>query len=135
MIRNAGTLDAEAIRALFHEYADGLGVDLSFQDFEAELADPFAVYEAVLLDEGGCAALRRVDEDTCELKRLYVREAARGAGLGRHLAEAMIAEARKRGYKRLLLDTLPSMAAARALYASLGFVEIAPYRFNPVPGT
>jgi len=123
------------VRDLFLEYAAGLDVDLSFQDFDAEVADPFAVYEAILLAEAGCAALRRVDEETCELKRLYVQPAARGGGLGRRLAEAAIAEARARGYRRLVLDTLPSMSAARALYASLGFREIEAYRYNPVHGT
>jgi GNAT superfamily N-acetyltransferase len=127
--------DAEAVRTLFLEYAAGLGIDLSFQGFEAEVADPFSVYDAVLLADGGCAALRRVDDETCELKRLYVRESARGSGLGRRLAEAAIAEARRRGYRRMVLDTLPSMTAARTLYTSLGFREIEAYRFNPVHGT
>ena len=135
MIRSAVPADADAIRVLFREYAAALDVDLSFQDFETEVADPFAVYETVLLAEEGCAALRRVDAETCELKRLYVREPARGSGLGRRLAEAAIAEAQGRGYKRLVLDTLPSMAAARALYATLGFRGIEAYRFNPIHGT
>jgi len=120
---------------LFREYADGLGVDLAFQDFDAELADPLGLYELVLLATGGCVALRRVDEGTCEMKRLYVRPAARGTGLGRPLAEAVIAHARARGYRRMLLDTLPSMTEARALYASLGFRETDAYRYNPVGGT
>ena len=123
------------MRGLIREYADGLGVDLSFQDLEAELADPLGFYEVVLLAEGGCVALRQLDEETAEMKRLYVLPKARGTGLGRRLAEAVVAEARARGYRRLLLDTLPSMTAARALYASLGFRETEPYRFNPVPGT
>jgi putative acetyltransferase len=135
VIRTAGADDADAVRDLLREYADGLGVDLSFQDFEAELADPLGFYEVVLLAEGGCVALRRIDDETCEMKRLYVRPAARGGGLGRRLAEAVVAEARERRYVRMLLDTLPTMAAARALYASLGFRETEPYRYNPVPGT
>lgn len=135
MIRIAQAADADLVRSLFLEYAAGLEVDLSFQDFDAEVADPLGVYEAVLLAEGGCAALRRVDAETAELKRLYVRPDARGTGLGRRLAEAAVAEARSRGYRRLVLDTLPSMTAARALYASLGFREIEAYRFNPVHGT
>jgi len=122
------------VRGFLREYADGLGVDLSFQDFESELADPLGFYELVLLAEGGCVALRRIDELTCEMKRLYVRPVARGSGLGRRLAEAVIAEARARGYSRMLLDTLPQMAAAQALYRSLGFRETEPYRHNPVPG-
>jgi putative acetyltransferase len=135
MIRAAQEEDADAVRGLIREYAEGLGVDLSFQDLEAELADPLGFYELVLLADGGCVALRRLDEEACEMKRLYVRPAARGTGLGRRLAEAAIAEAQARGYRRMLLDTLPSMTEARALYASLGFRETEPYRFNPVPGT
>jgi putative acetyltransferase len=135
VIRAAGTTDAESVRELFREYAAGLGVDLSFQNFDAEVADPLGFYELVLLAEGGCVALRRIDAETCEMKRLYVRPAARGGGLGRRLAEAVVAEARARGYKRMFLDTLPTMGAARALYASLGFRETEAYRYNPVPGT
>jgi ribosomal protein S18 acetylase RimI-like enzyme len=135
MIRAAQATDAELVRLLFREYGAGLGVDLSFQDFDAELADPLGVYEIVLVARGGCVALRRIDEGTCEMKRLYVRPEARGSGLGRRLAEAIVAEGRSRGYRRMLLDTLPSMTSARALYASLGFREIEPYRYNPVAGT
>ena len=135
MIRAAGDDDADAVRELLREYAGGLEVDLSFQDFETELADPLGFYELVLLTEGGCVALRRIDDETCEMKRLYVRPAARGDGLGRRLAEAMLAEARARGYRRMLLDTLPTMNEARSLYAALGFIESEPYRYNPVPGT
>jgi GNAT superfamily N-acetyltransferase len=135
VIRAAGAADVEAVLELFREYAAGLGVDLSFQDFEAELADPLDFYELVLVTEGGCVALRRIDQETCEMKRLYARPEARGSGLGRRLAEALIAEARARGYRRMLLDTLPAMAAARALYATLGFRETEPYRFNPIEGT
>jgi GNAT superfamily N-acetyltransferase len=135
VIRAAGADDAEAVRTLLREYAGGLGVDLSFQDFDAELADPLGFYELVLLAEGGCVALRRIDEDTCEMKRLFVRPTARGGGLGRKLAEAIVAEARARGYRRMLLDTLPTMGAAQALYATLGFRETEAYRYNPVHGT
>src|SRR5512132_1344766 len=134
-IRAAETADAETVRELFGEYAAGLEVDLSFQDFEAELADPLGFYELVLLAEGGCVALRRIDGETCEMKRLYVRPVARGGGLGRRLAEAVVTEARARGYRRMLLDTLATMTEARALYSTLGFVESRPYRYNPVPGT
>ena len=135
MIRSATGGDIEAVRALFREYADGLGMDLSFQDFDAELADPLASYELLLIAEAGCVALRRVDDETCEMKRLYVRPAARRTGLGRALAGAVIAHARARGYDRMLLDTLPSMTQARSLYASLGFRETGAYRYNPVEGT
>jgi ribosomal protein S18 acetylase RimI-like enzyme len=135
MIRPAQAQDAEHVRELLREYATGLGIDLSFQDFETELVDPLSFYELVLLAGDGCVALRRVDDETCEMKRLYVRPNARAGGLGRRLAEAVVAEARARGYRRMLLDTLPSMAAARALYTSLGFRETQPYRYNPVSGT
>jgi putative acetyltransferase len=133
-IRPALPDDRETVRGFLREYADGLGVDLSFQDFESELADPLGFYELVLLADDGCVALRRIDELICEMKRLYVRPAGRGSGLGRQLAEAVIAEARERGYRRMLLDTLPEMRAAQVLYRSLGFRETEPYRHNPVPG-
>lgn len=122
------------MRVLLREYADAVDVDLSFQDFDSEVADPLGFYELVLLAEDCCVALRRIDERTCEMKRLYVRPEARGSGLGRRLAEAVIAEARGRGYERMLLDTLPTMGAAQALYRLLGFRETEPYRHNPVPG-
>jgi putative acetyltransferase len=135
MIRAAEPDDLEVVQTLFREYAEGLQVDLSFQDFESELADPLGFYELVLLADDGCVALRRLDERTCEMKRLYVRPSARGTGLGRQLAETVISAARVRGYGRMLLDTLPTMNAARALYRSLGFRETERYRFNPVPDT
>ncbi len=135
MILPAQPRDAERVRELLREYAAGLGIDLSFQDFEAELDDPLGFYELVLLAGDGCVALRRIDDETCEMKRLYVRAGARRSGLGRRLAEAVIAEARSRGYRRMLLDTLPSMRAAQALYVSLGFRETESYRYNPVAGT
>jgi putative acetyltransferase len=128
-IRPAQPDDLETVRGFLREYADGLGVD-----FDSELADPLGFYELVLVADDGCVALRRIDELACEMKRLYVRPAGRGSGLGRELAEAVIAEARARGYKRMLLDTLPEMAAAQALYRSLGFRETEPYRHNPVQG-
>jgi GNAT superfamily N-acetyltransferase len=131
----AGIDDAERARGLFREYADGLAVDLSFQGFEAELDDPLGFYLVVLLADQGCVALRQIDGETCEMKRLYVRATGRGTGLGRRLAEAVIAEARTRGFLRMRLDTLATMGTARALYASLGFREIEPYRFNPLAGT
>jgi ribosomal protein S18 acetylase RimI-like enzyme len=135
VIRSAGPDDRETVRRLMREYVDGLGIDLAFQDVDTELADPLGFYELVLLADRGCVALRRIDDATCEMKRLYVRPSARGSGLGRRLAEAIIVEARARGYRRMLLDTLPTMTAARGLYASLGFREVEPYRYNPVPGT
>ena len=134
MIRPAQPADLETVRGFLREYAESLSFDLSFQDFESEVADPLGFYELVLLTQDGCVALRRIDELTCEMKRLFVRPVARGSGLGRQLAEAVIVEARARGYRRMLLDTVPEMAAAQALYRSLGFRETEPYRHNPVPG-
>ena len=136
MIRRATAGDADLVRTLFRAYEAELDIDLSFQDFETELSDPLGFYELVLLAaDRGCVALRMLDETVCELKRLYVVPAARGTGLGHVLTEAAIAHARARDYERMRLDTLPSMAAARKLYAALGFEEIEPYRFNPVDGT
>ena len=123
------------MRSFLREYADSLGVDLSFQDFESELADPLSFYELVLLAEAGCVALRGIDELTCEMKRLYVRPAARGSGIGRALATAVIEAAQEQGYERMRLDTLPQMVEAQPLYESLGFREIEPYYDSPVSGT
>jgi GNAT superfamily N-acetyltransferase len=137
--------DVEAARELFREYADGVGVDLGFQDFERELAELPAGYVppggALLLAERegvavGCVGVRAAPRRAaCEMKRLYVRASARGDGLGRRLAAAAIATGRRLGYEEMLLDTLPSMAAAHALYEQLGFRETGAYRFNPVAGT
>jgi len=133
-IRKAEAGDEQSVRTLLREYETSLALDLSFQGFERELADPLGFYESILLAEGGCVALRRIDSERCEMKRLYVRPQARGSGLGRLLAEALIAQARSRGYSRMLLDTLPTMRAAHGLYRSLGFRPTSPYRENPVPG-
>jgi len=132
--------DIDVVRDLINEYAASLGVDLSFQDLDHELSTLESFYELILIARddarvAGCVALRRIDDSICEMKRLYVRPAFRGHDLGRKLAARIIDEARIRGYKRMRLDTLPTMTAAIPLYQSLGFVEIAPYRFNPVEGT
>jgi GNAT superfamily N-acetyltransferase len=144
-IRPAAEAELPLVRELFREYADSLGVDLSFQGFEDELARLPGEYApprgALLLacgggDPAGCVAIRPLEPaDVCELKRLYVRPASRAGGLGRALTLAAIDEARRLGYARMRLDTLPSMGAARRLYAGLGFREIEPYRFNPIEGT
>jgi GNAT superfamily N-acetyltransferase len=131
------------VRALFREYADWIGVDLSFQGFARELAElpgdyapPTGVLFLLAHDDepAGCVAVRQWESDACEMKRLFAREAFRGRGYGALLAREAIAWARGAGYERMLLDTLPSMAAAQGLYTALGFREIPPYRFNPVEG-
>jgi GNAT superfamily N-acetyltransferase len=128
--------DVALVRALFREYAGSLGVDLSFQGFEDEVAALPAGYDALLVaGEEGCVGVRPFEDGVCEMKRLYVRPSARGTGLGRTLAEAAIEHARTLGYRAMRLDTMPMMASAQALYESLGFVEIPPYRHNPVAGT
>jgi GNAT superfamily N-acetyltransferase len=135
--------DIAVARGLFQEYADRLGVDLCFQGFAAELAGlpgDYAPPAGRLLlaecDGGpvGCVALRRISDTIGEMKRLYVRPAVRGRGVGRELVHRVIAAARAAGYRQLYLDTLPQMGEAIRLYESLGFRDVPPYRQNPVPG-
>jgi putative acetyltransferase len=133
----------ETARTLFREYQEDLKIDLCFQDFSQELATLPGAYApprgrlllaAVGGAAAGCVALRPVNGDASEMKRLYVRPAFRSAGTGRALVETLIAEARAIGYRRICLDTLPVMARAQELYERLGFTDIPPYRENPVPG-
>ena len=137
----------DEVRAIFREYADGLGVDLCFQQFDEELAGLPGDYApprgALLLARvdgklAGCCGLRPLDAadypNAAEMKRLFVRDAFRGLGLGRRLAEAILDAARQAGYACVLLDTLDDMEAARALYEDLGFEDIPPYYHNPIAG-
>ena len=132
-----------AARQLFQEYAASLDISLCFQGFDEELSSLQGLYAPprgrLLLacrgkETAGCVALRPFAPDTCEMKRLYVRPAYRSGGVGRLLAEQIIYEAGTAGYRRMRLDTLPTMEAALALYRRLGFREIAPYTANPVKG-
>ena len=137
----------DAAREILREYAHGLDVDLCFQNFEAELVALPGAYAAptgqLLLAYvdgalAGCGAMRACTEvdyaNACEMKRLYVRPGFRRFGLGRLLVQALLDEARRAGYSTVLLDTLDDMEAARELYETLGFEEIPPYYFNPIPG-
>jgi ribosomal protein S18 acetylase RimI-like enzyme len=135
--------DVEAVRTLFLEYAASLGFDLSFQDFDREVASlpgDYAPPRGVLLlatdgvTPAGCVGLRPWDADTCEMKRLYVRPSMRGKRVGSMLVTRLLDEARARGYRRMRLDTVPGMDAAIGLYRAAGFRDIPPYRPNPVPG-
>ncbi len=131
-------------RELFQEYAQSLGVNLCFQNFEQELAGLPGHYASpdgrLLLAEydgqlAGCVALHKWDNGICEMKRLYLRPSFRGKGLGRAIAEKIITDARSIGYQRMRLDTIePLMKDAVEMYRKLGFREIAPYRPNPIAG-
>ena len=134
----------QEVRKLFEEYAASLGISLDFQDFDEELANlpgSYAPPEGCLLialwqgQVAGCVALRKIRDEICEMKRLYTSPPFRSLKIGNALAQAVIQQARKIGYARMRLDTLPSMERARSMYASLGFREIEPYRHNPVEGT
>jgi putative acetyltransferase len=137
----------EATREIFREYGGSLDIDLGFQHFDEEVAGlpgAYAAPQGTLLlalvdgDVAGCAAMRSLTDvdypNACEMKRLYVRRAFRRFGLGRMLAQALLDVAESSGYSTMLLDTLFDMEAARELYADLGFVEVPPYYFNPLPG-
>jgi ribosomal protein S18 acetylase RimI-like enzyme len=137
----------DGTRAILREYADSLDVDLCFQGFEQELAGlpgayapPSGLMLLALVDGevAGCGAFRNLPDvdypNACEMKRLYVRPAFRRFGLGRLIAQALMDRAAQAGYSAMLLDTLDEMEAARGLYESLGFEEVPPFYFNPIPG-
>lgn len=143
IVHGESAQDLKRIRVLFKEYADSLGFDLDFQDFQEELAElpgDYALPDGCLLmaQESsqiiGCVALRKIDSITCEMKRLYVRPDFRGKGIGRALSQKVIDEARRIGYKKMRLDTIPTMERANVLYKSFGFKKIKPYRYNPIEG-
>ena len=133
----------EKTKELFIEYGKSLDFELCFQDFDIELAELPGFYSPpdgrLFLAEidgeiAGCIALRKLEEDVCEMKRLYVKPRFRGNNIGRILVEKLIDEAKIIGYKKMRLDTVPAMQIAQKLYKSIGFYEIKPYRQNPVPG-
>lgn len=135
--------DIPEIRALFREYLDGLGLDLGFQDIEAEMASLPGYYAPprgallILRDDAravGVIAMRPLSADEVEMKRLYIRDEAKGRGHGRALVEALIARARAAGYRRMRLDTQRDFVAACTLYRSFGFTETPRYNDNPLPG-
>lgn len=136
--------DLPVVCLLFRQYAESLGIDLGFQDFEAELMSLPGKYSpprGCLLvawngDRAvGCVALRPIDDNVCEMKRLYVHPDVRAQNVGRRLAERILQVARAIGYRSMYLDTLPSMTSALHLYYDLGFRPIEPYVFNPIEGT
>jgi len=138
------TNDLEEAKKLLYEYADSLKVDLSFQDFEKEVstlpgkyAQPDGVFILAYVDGkiAGCAAIRKIDKELCEMKRLYVRDEYKGLGIGKKLVLEIIGEASKMGYDFIRLDTLPTMKTAQKLYESVGFHDIDEYVYNPIEGT
>jgi ribosomal protein S18 acetylase RimI-like enzyme len=136
------TADYAVGRELFEEYARAIDVDLCFQDFAAELDRLTVMYAppagALLLaragsEVAGCVGLRKLRDDICEMKRLYVRPPFRGKHLGRRMAEDIARRARELGYRTLVLDTLGTMEAAQGLYRSMGFTPVTSYYVNPLP--
>lgn len=145
IIRAESDADIAVVASLFRAYAASLDVDLAYQDFEAELAGlpgHYAARRGLLLLASdidgvplGCVACRPLDEDVCEMKRLFVVPAGRGRGLGRLLVRRLLADVQALGYREMRLDTLASMTAAQALYRAEGFEPTPPYYDTPVPGT
>ncbi len=134
------TADSETVRMLMEEYASSMGLDLGYQNFDEELNKlpgkyaPPSGYLLLATDGGeavGCVAIRKIDDEACEMKRLYVRPIYRGQEFGRILAESIIQKAVDLGYLSIRLDTLVSMREAVGLYKSLGFIEIGAYTYNP----
>jgi GNAT superfamily N-acetyltransferase len=139
-IRDATSEDLDEIRKMLLEYEAWIGVDLCFQNFKQELAELPGKYapprgRLLIADpNAGCVALRPIDDETGEMKRLFVRPEFRGTGLGKLLVLRVIEEARAEGYKKVRLDTMPMMESAQKLYQQLGFRDIEAYRLNPQPG-
>lgn len=130
-------------KELFIEYAKSLNFELCFQDFDKEVEELPGAYSPpegrLFLAEidgqiTGCIALRKIEDEICEMKRLYVKPRFRGHNIGKDLVEKLIEDARRIGYRKMRLDTVPAMQTAQKLYKSIGFKEIEPYRLNPVPG-
>jgi putative acetyltransferase len=144
-IRTASSAeDVETARELFREYERSIGISLCFQNFSEEVATlpgAYAPPSGRLLiafvggQAGGCVAIRKIGDGIAEMKRLYVRPAQRGTGLGRKLTEAVLAAAGAAEYRAVRLDTLATMKEAQALYLSMGFVDIPPYNEHPIEGT
>ncbi|MDX1757396.1 MAG: GNAT family N-acetyltransferase [Marinobacter sp.] len=136
--------DSRELKRLIYEYVDWLGIDLSYQDFQGEMATIEALFSlpsgqyTFAIENGGVAGgvgFRRLDEHTAEIKRLYVRQGYQGMGLGRQLMENLLSKLKSLGYRRVVLDAVPPTTKARLLYERMGFTEIEPYFHNPVPGT
>lgn len=143
IIQATGKNQIDSAKKLFLEYAESLDFELCFQNFDNELAGLPGDYSPpegrlyLALNENkpaGCIALRKFKDSVCEMKRLYVRPKFRGKNIGKKLVELLIEDAREIGYKKMVLDTVPSMQTAQKLYKSFGFHEIKPYRINPVKG-
>jgi len=144
LLRPNSAAEWREARRLVEDYASSLNLDLSFQNFaqelehfESEYSPPSGAFLLAREKSGfvGCVGLRKLSDTVGEIKRLYVAPTARGLGLGEALVRGIVDEGKQLKYTRLVLDTLPSMLAARSLYQALGFKLVAPYRYNPVSGT